>query len=213
MSTKIDLKTRMKNLGHKSVKAGLIALMKKHGGDKGLVADEIGVSTSYLNRNLRETGITQNVPAKEVWIRKLDDYNAKNGTSYGSTREWLSALYDQYGSRKATEITGAPQNYVCQCARVWEKVKKGVLVEPSYRLIFTDTRPGNVPATWVDPDKSPCRYPCNFILRNKNEPGCERCERRLEYVALTEGGLLTNGSIEPSNCQVQHSFREYSMMP
>jgi len=145
MSTKIDLKTRMKNLGYRSVKAGLVAMMKKHGNNKGLVADEIGVSTSYLNRILRETGITQNVPAKAVWIKKLDDYNTENGTSYGSTREWLSALYDQYGSRKATEITGAPQNYVCQCAREWEKVKKGVLVEPSYSLIFTDTRPGNVP--------------------------------------------------------------------
>jgi hypothetical protein len=158
---------------------------------------------------LREAGITENISTKVAWIKKLEAYNTENGTSYGSTREWLSALYDQYGSKKATEMTGAPQNYVCQCVREWEKIKKGVLTEPVYGLVYTDTRSGNVPGPWTDPDNSPCKYPCKFILRNKNEPGCVMCERRHEYLALTEGGLRTRGTIEPSNAR--STFREYSM--
>ena len=50
---------------------------------------------------------------------------------------------------------------------------------------YFDDRPSNLPGPWKDRKNHPCRK-CAFSGRDKNQPGCQNCQRRFEFLALFE---------------------------
>ena len=199
---KIDLESRIKNLGYKGLKSGLIAMMKKY--PKGEVADMLGISTSFLNRQLRALKITENINRKKLFEAKLDKWNKEHGTSYSCTKEWLACLYREHGSAKTAEMTGAYQNYVCQCLREWENIEAKREVQEQI------PKPEGYDLPYVG-GSCPC-LECEIHLQKieKSNCHCRKCEKRVAYAArYDDERLRANGEIAPANSR--STFREYNL--
>ena len=175
---------------------------------RAVIAREIGISVSIMQYICLKLSITDG-GAKTVWAAKKAAWNKKHGTNYETVPEWLAAVQEQVGSAETCRLTGASRSYVCFCATKKRTQKEtGKPYKTGSHNTFSDTRPGNVPGPWTNPNKAPCAYPCKFITRDKNQPGCVNCARRHEYLDLNDPEIKTNGELAPSN---GHSkFREYN---
>ena len=166
--------------GYKSEKELLEAMVKKHK-TYARIAKEIGLTPAWVGALIRKYKVkTKN--QRLTNNEKRERWNAENGTDYKTTREWLAALYEEFGSAIAANKSGAYKSYVQQCAKE-QRAIDGVKSSRKQE----DSRPSNLVSPWTDRNIAPCKV-CKFSRRDKNEPGCSACSLPGEYVQLIEEG-------------------------
>jgi hypothetical protein len=166
----------------------------------------LGVTYSWYNQLCQKHGLGNGLIRSE-YKKRIAKYNEENGTSFVTTSDIVRALYDSGMSKQA----------------IAEKI--GVSIKTVYGALG-DHRDSETPEereTTPKPDNYDLPYvggahPClscdiHTGKIDKTNYWCRNCGKRVAYAIAEGGGIPTNGTIEPSNCQVQHTFREYSMMP
>ncbi len=176
-----------KERGYDDTKTMLTELLEKFGSGAA-IAEEIGVTATCVNIHLRRLGLNNSYVRKRRNLKKrLHEWNEKHNTNFQNTKDFLAHMYLQYGGKTAAILTGANANYIRQCA-VDREIKEGKK-DPELAK-YRDSRGPSIPGPWKDTTKSPCTgwgEPCKFVNRDKNEPGCVNCPRRLEYIGMLEG--------------------------
>jgi hypothetical protein len=168
--------------GYGSVENMLRELLKKHKRYCDIAA-EIGATESCISQYIRKYQLNKREGNKRITnAKKREAWNKKHGTDYQNTREWLAALYEQYGGSKAASKSGCYVSYVHQCAKEQRRIDGKSNVK---HVGMSDYRPSNLQSPWTNPDKAPCSE-CNFKWRDKNQPGCAKCPLPDEYVQLVE---------------------------
>ena len=187
--------------GFENEKDLLKALMQKHVSYAG-IAQEIGITAQWAGKLARYYGINRESRQRYSNTEKRKRWNKKHGTDYQNTREWLAALYEQYGASETANKTGMYVNYVYQCAREQREVD-GEQVEK----VEADYRPSNL-TDWTNPNKSPC-VECQFGYRDKNQPGCTKCPSPEKYVQLVESRYYP-GTRVPGQSPVYYNARGHA---
>lgn len=179
--------------GFNDEKSFLEHIIKKYG-SRLAAAEAVNITYDWINKCCQRVGI-ESPKSKQAIRRKIRELNEKYQTNYTRTSEIASYLASLGKSHKqiADELEVSTKT-------IYNVLGSEGLYKPreeSVKILFSDCRPSNIQGPWTDPTRSPCSE-CEHAGRDKNEPGCVKCNLRLQYIALSGCGLLTNACIEPA---------------